>query len=262
MKSKRTHLTRFSSRLKAAKTKQPNQLKRAASTGGRRALLREIDPLLDKVYRRPKHGNFRDPTTELFYLLLTVKSRISDALPKLKELKMQVLTWNNLPDVSPESIRPILDPLGFGTKRSQILIQVAKRVRQDFGRVNLLILRRKSKDEALDYLRSLPFVGEKVARCVALYSLDVDVSPMDANSTRVLSRIGVLPHKIEAKQAHPWIDKLIDEGASYRLHVNLLAHGQRCCVPRSPKCHQCPVAHLCRHHKRKPTHSTRPNNLA
>lgn len=108
-------------------------------------------------------------------------------------------------------------------------------------------LKRKSLDDALAYLRSLPFVGEKVARCVAMYCLDADISPMDTHATRILARIGVLPRNLQPKRAHDWIDRLVTPGSSYRLHVNLVAHGQRCCRPISPCCRNCPINHVCRY---------------
>lgn len=219
----------------------------AVAIAARRALLSEIDDVLEETYRSPRHGNYRDPTTELFYLLLTVRTRIADVRPYLRALKSRCGTWNRLPDIAPNAIRPILNPLGLGNKRSDLMIRVAGRIRRDTGRVDLRWLKRKSLDDALAYLRSLPFVGEKVARCVAMYCLDADISPMDTHATRILARIGVLPRNLQPKRAHDWIDRLVTPGSSYRLHVNLVAHGQRCCRPISPCCRNCPINHVCRY---------------
>lgn len=223
--------------------------RRVCASKARKELLSRIDPLLEVAYHSPRHGNYKEPTTELFYLLLTVKSRIRDARPHLRMLKKQCGTWNNLPDIHPDSIKPAIEALGLGTKRSHLLVRVATQIRKDFGKVNLTGLKDLPHDDAISYLKSLPFVGEKVARCVALYSLGADISPMDANVTRVLSRIGVLPRNIGPKNAHDWMDGLIAVGAAYRLHVNLVAHGQECCKATSLFCEECPVSSLCRYVK-------------
>lgn len=212
----------------------------------RRRLLERIDAILERVYQSPRHGNYREPTTELFYLLLSVRTRISDVRPRLRELKQHCGTWDRLADARPEDLIPTLAPLGFGAKRSSLVIKVARRIRKDTGKVNLGFLKRKLPADALTYLRSSPFVGEKVARCVALYSLDADISPMDANATRVLCRVGVLPRDIIPKRAHVWIDRLVAKGGSYRLHVNLVAHGHTQCRALSPLCEGCELASLCR----------------
>jgi endonuclease III len=220
--------------------------RRVVATVARRVLLDAIDPIIEETHRSPRHGNYRDPTTELFYLLLTVKTRIADVRPHLQALKCRCGSWNELADIHPDELRSILDPLGFGKKRAALVVAVANRIRHDFGRVSLVPLKSMPLERVLDYLRSLPFVGEKVARCVALYSMDADISPMDANATRVLARVGVLPRGIEPKQAHPWIDRLVQPGASYRLHVNLVAHGVRVCRPAGPRCPECALAPRCR----------------
>ncbi len=219
------------------------------ATDARRDLLSEIDIVLEGVYRSPRHGNYRDPTTELFYILLTVRTRIADVRPRLQALKRQCGNWNHVADATPSEIMPILAPLGFGSKRAKLIIQVADRIRKDRGRVDLSFLKRRTPEDAIAYLRSLPFVGEKVARCVAMYCLDADVSPMDTHATRVLSRTGVLPRNLEPKHAHAWIDRLVPTGASFRLHVNLVAHGQSCCKAILPVCKSCPLNNLCRYYR-------------
>jgi len=221
--------------------------RRIIACDARRRLLITIDILLEDTYQSPRHGNYRDPTAELFYLLLTVRTRISDVRPRLQALKRRCGGWNGIADATPSEIGPILSPLGFGNKRAKLIIQVADRIREDRGRVDLSFLKRWAPGDAIAYLRSLPFVGEKVARCVALYCLDADVSPMDAHATRILARTGVLPRNVKPKHAHAWIDCLVSTGASYRLHVNLVAHGQVCCKAVSPACKICPLTGCCRY---------------
>jgi endonuclease III len=214
--------------------------------GARRSLLKRIDRILERTHRSPRHGNFRDPTTELFYVLLTVRTRISDVADHLRELRRFCRTWDELPDLRGNEMLPIFRPLGFGRKRCAVLWQVAAQIRADFGHVSIARLRSWSSDESIGYLRTLPYVGEKVARCVALYSLDADVSPMDSHATRILSRVGVLPRGIAPAAAHVWMDTLTPTGAAYRLHVNLVAHGQQICTARSPDCRSCAIRNHCR----------------
>ena len=53
--------------------------------------------------------------------------------------------------------------------------------------INLLDMRKVSYDEALDFLNSLPGVGDKVANCVLLFSLDkLEAFPIDVWIQRVL----------------------------------------------------------------------------
>lgn len=228
---------------------QSRKLDRISTTSDRRGLLKRVDSVLERVYQSPHHGNYRDPTTELFYLLLTVRSRIIDVRPHLQRLKRMCGSWDTLAVMAPEEIEPVIAPLGMGRKRAKLMTLVARRIKRDNGRVSLNFLKKMPIGEAIRYMRSLPYVGEKVSRCVALYSLGADISPMDTHATRVLSRVGVLPREIQPKRAHHWIDRLVPIGSSLRLHVNLVAHGQKVCRANSPACEGCPLSNSCRYAK-------------
>lgn len=221
--------------------------RRIQATESRRELLRSIDAPLETLHRSPRHGNYKDPTFELFYLLLTLKTRISEVKPSMRDLRRICPRWDMLAEVDPTDLRPALERLGLWRKRCDLLVNVAKHLKEAHGKVTLAPLRNTPEDLMLDRLRAIPGVGEKVARCVALYCLGMDISPMDTNATRVLSRVGVLPRKLDPKSAHAWIDRLVDPGASYRLHVNLVAHGIHVCKPTTPRCRACPLSARCRY---------------
>lgn len=203
----------------------------------RRRLLRTVDRLLQDEYGSPRHGNFYEPTDELVFLLLTIQTRIADARPYYSKLRRAYRPWDALADASERDVFQLIAPLGLGKQRARYLVQVARRVRADHGFFSLRWLKHVPEADALDYLRSLPSVGEKVARCVGIYSLDSGLSPMDINATRILSRVGVLPRSVTSKTAHEWMDRLCPSSITYRLHVNLVAHGQTCgAVARCKNC--------------------------
>ena len=80
--------------------------------------------------------------------------------------------------------------------------------------------------EALRYLKALPGVGEKSARCVLMYSPGHDVSPVDAHQLRIMKRTGLLATGVTVDQAHRILDRWLPPGCARRLHVNLVAHGR------------------------------------
>lgn len=223
--------------------------RRVQVTQARISLLDVVDRRLEALYHSPRHGNYRDPTTELFYLLLTLRTRIHDVRPVMAALRSRCGHWSNLPSLEKSALYQILKPLGMWRKRAELLRNVAGRIQADFGCVSLTALKSMSGQDAVEYLRGLPGVGEKVARCVALYALDVDVSPMDVNATRVLSRIGVLPRNISPKAAHLWMDSLTPRNAACRLHVNCVAHGKSLCKTQAPLCHACQLSPICRYER-------------
>ena len=127
------------------------------------------------------------------------------------------------------------------------MLAIAHKTFTDFNRVSLSPLRKKSAEEAHSYLLKLPGVGEKSARCVMMYSLGHDISPMDTHAIRVLHRYGVLPSNASIAQINKIMDSRLPKGMAFSLHVDLVAHGRAVCRARTPRCEDCTVAVRCTH---------------
>jgi endonuclease-3 len=100
-------------------------------------------------------------------------------------------------------------------------------------------------EEARQFLTSLKGVGPKTAACVLLFSCQREVFPMDTHIFRIARRLGLLPEKISDEQAHELMKRLIPPGKNYSLHINLITHGRKICLPRIPKCEQCSLIEHC-----------------
>src|SRR5690606_32237692 len=114
-----------------------------------------------------------------------------------------------------------------------------------FGGVTLEPLKSLTDEDAETFLRSLPGVGPKAARCVLMYSLGRDVFPVDSHCRRVLARLGFVPKKVDRKAANDFLQALVPREIRYNLHVNLVHHGRAVCLPSLPNCGHCPLADLC-----------------
>lgn len=209
-------------------------------------VLEEVADRLVSKYGTPSLGNYRDPVKEVFYILLS--ARTTEALYKRAHRSL-FLTFpgiENLADAGVEEVLGCIDGAGLGRKRSVQIIQLAKTLVNDFGRNPAKRLRAMSAYEAYNYLTALPGLGPKSALCVMMYSLDLDVFPVDVNVQRVAERMGIIPHKLKHYQAQQRLPKLVPSGRSKELHIGLVILGRRACLPIRPKCDECVVADLCR----------------
>jgi endonuclease III len=200
---------------------------------------------LTAVYGRPRHGNFRDPTHEIFYALLSKKTAPERYRPTFRKIQRRFNPWTELVDIDLQELALLLAPLGMSAIRARQMVGIAKRINADFGRVSLKPLRKWSEPEVHQYLLGLPGIGEKIARCVMMYSLGMDVSPMDTHATRVLTRLGLLPAGASSREVHRIMDERMPRGLSFPLHVTLIAHGRAVCKARAPLCGTCVLRRLC-----------------
>ncbi len=68
---------------------------------------------------------------------------------------------------------------------------------------------------------------------------------------RVSKRIGLIPAKATADEAHDLYLALLEPDQMYEAHVNLIRHGRLICHARKPGCVRCPVAPRCRYLDRR-----------
>ena len=101
--------------------------------------------------------------------------------------------------------------------------------------------------EARDWLAAIPGIGKKTASVVLLFSFGLPLMPVDRHVYRVGQRIGLLPSKSDADQAHDYFLAMLKPEQMYEAHVSLIGHGRRTCHAQRPDCEHCPVAPRCRY---------------
>ncbi len=116
-------------------------------------------------------------------------------------------------------------------------------------------------------LRRLPGFGEYMSAAVASLAFGARVPAVDANVTRVVSRIfaidgetGTLPH---GKAVRRRAAALLPADRPGDLTAALMDLGQQICLPRRPDCPACPVSRFCAalrngHPERFPRRRARP----
>ncbi len=207
--------------------------------------MQQITDLLVATHGTPSLGNFRDPVREIVYIVLSAKT--TEQLYKQAHQRL----WSHFPSLdaiahaSVAQIRACVASAGLGGKRSTQIKAIASRLISDFGRHPSKRLRELSVNEAYSYLRSLPGVGPKSALCVMMYSLGVDVFPVDTHVQRVLSRIGAIQPGAKHYHAQNVLPGFVPDGNSKELHVALVVLGRSVCLARLPRCNDCAIRSLC-----------------
>lgn len=238
-----------------SETEETGRPKRARSSGSLPSLelrqrgsevLPEVDRRLRKAYRTATLGNKPDPLDELIYIQLSIRTREGTYSDTFSALQRAVDgDWAELLRISEEAAMSHLRTGGMAAvKLDRLRAQIAD-IKKAFGAVTLDALRSFSDHDAESFLRSLPGVGPKAARCVLMYSLGRKVFPVDSHCRRVLDRLGFLPGNIDRKAANDFLQELVPRAIRHTLHVNLVHHGRALCVPLSPRCERCPILDLC-----------------
>jgi len=125
--------------------------------------------------------------------------------------------------------------------RARNLHAAAQRVRQNFG---------GELPAELAKIVQLPGVGRYTAGAIASFAFDLSEPIVDANIARVLVRLTNCKISIDssAGRAHLWqtATALIPRNGSREYNSALMDLGAWLCLPRRPRCGECPIRRFCR----------------
>lgn len=205
---------------------------------------------LVSAYGVPSLGNPRDPVRQIFYIVLSARTTDNQYRKTYRALRSKFPTLANLVDAPLEEILSCIADGGLANKRAVQVQEIAKTLLSRFGKAPSRRLREMPAREAFDLLNALPGMGPKSALCVMMYSLDHDTFPVDANVQRVANRLGAIAPGLKHWQAQQRLPALVPEGRSKELHIGLVVHGRKICLPRKPRCASCLLADLCKYGKK------------
>lgn len=98
-------------------------------------------------------------------------------------------------------------------------------------------------------LLALPGVGPYTAAAIASIACGINIPVVDANVTRIYTRIFDIDGSPKEKEIHTRIEgiahKLLPEGKARYWNQALMDLGGLVCLPRSPQCGMCPVQSTC-----------------
>ena len=207
--------------------------------------LAQIDAAVEAAYGTPEAdlGNKADPLDEAVYIILSFQTDLARFGSTWSRLRTAYPSWDTLERAPSRDVARILRDGGLHRQKARTIRSLLAEVRKLAGEHSLDLLRRMNNEEAERVLTRLPGLSWKGARCVLLYSLARDVLPIDSNTFRILKRTGVLSRRAvyRRRSLHDAVQAAVPAPRRRTLHVNLVVHGQRTCLPRVPQCASCPL---------------------
>ncbi|HTC85977.1 MAG TPA: hypothetical protein VK656_04705 [Candidatus Acidoferrum sp.] len=271
----------------AARTKpKPKPKRRKPADPGKtwaRSLARRRPGLVGYVleglagaYGRPTWERRLEPTSELILTVLTQNSADINAERAFEGLRAAFPSggpvvshrpgagWGGeglpdgaAPDWAAVETAPVADlveairPGGLAQQKAPRIQAALRHIREARGDHSLEFLGDMSALEARDWLTAIKGIGPKTASVLLLFCFGTPLMPVDRHVERASKRIGIIPAKATADEAHDLFLALLEPDQMYEAHVNLIQHGRVLCHARKPECSRCPVAARCRYVDRR-----------
>jgi A/G-specific adenine glycosylase len=188
-----------------------------------------VPQLRDLPWRRT-----RDPWAVLVSEVMLQQTGVQRVVPK----------WNGFLEVFPTPSTCAAAPLGDVLRLWQGL-GYPRRARNLWAAATVMVDRHDGRVPAsLDDLLSLPGIGAYTARAVLAFAFEADVAVVDTNIARIFAR--VVGNRLTPSEVQRAADTALEVGESWTWNQALMDLGATVCTARSPRCEECPLAHLCR----------------
>ncbi len=200
-------------------------------------------------YGEPRWRNPLPPLDELVSTILSQNTNDLNRDRAFEILRARFPTWEALRDADQESVIEAIRPAGLANQKGPRIQAALRSITEQVGELSLDFLRDRSPEEARQWLMRLKGVGPKTAAIVLQFSLGMPAFPVDTHVHRVTGRLGLRPEKMNAEQAHEFLENLFPPESYYAAHLNLIRLGREICKAREPRCPLCPLKDLCDYYR-------------
>ena len=191
---------------------------------------------------RRRHGptmldGHSEPFDTLIATILSQRTRDETTDRVFAALKRR---WPDAPSLAAadvDEVDSVIHSIGFHRQKARGVVAAARGLMERHGGVVPA-----TKEE----LMALPMVGPKTAGCVLVYAFgEASAIPVDTHVHRISNRLGwVRTRTPEATEEA--LERRVPRDLWLDLNSLFVDHGKRVCLPRNPRCGECPVRRRCR----------------
>ncbi len=178
------------------------------------------------------HSKKLEPWQILIATVLSARTKDQQTAKAAERLFSKVRSLEELAKMELEEIERLIRPVGFYRVKARRIKEIAE------------ILRGRNFPGTLEELMALPGVGRKTANIVLAYMGKPAIS-VDTHVHRIANRLGIVNTK-RPEQTEEELKRIFPEDLWNRLNSAFVGYGQTVCLPKKPKCEECPLKSFCR----------------
>ena len=200
-----------------------------------------IEDYLDELFPNPRcELNYTKDYELLLATMLSAQTTDKRVNSVTEILFKKYPTLKALSEANITDIQNIIRPIGTYHKKSENLIEIAKKLNKDYG---------ETLPNNRDYLESLPGVGRKTANVVLSNIFNVPCIAVDTHVSRVSKRLNLAKEKDNPLQIEKKLNKKFKKEDLCKRHHQLVLFGRYYCLARNPKCPECKLKEICKFYK-------------
>jgi len=204
-----------------------------------------INSLLEGRYGIPRRKRGIDSLDILIQTILSQNTNDRNRDRSYQRLRSRFPHWEDLLKAKTGAVIQAIRPGGLARQKARRIFDILRWIRDREGQLSLAFLKKMSSEEIKKTLGSLKGIGPKTVHCLLLFGMGREAFPVDTHVHRVGKRLGFIPDKMNAEEAHRWMTPLVPKGKALSFHLNLIRLGRSICKAKKPQCADCFLAKKC-----------------
>ncbi len=225
--------------------KKRSPLEKVDNFDRRKSKYGSIAAALTEVYGELDWSRNQDGMDELVSCILSQSTNDINRDRAFERLKSSYESWHAVRFAEIGELTDVIRPAGLANQKAPRIQDVLATIHDKAGEYSIDFLDELSIEEAKDWLVSLKGIGPKTAAIVLCFAYGRLAFPVDTHIYRVSKRIGFIPEKLSANDAHPVMEAIVPADDYYQFHIQLIQHGRDTCHARKPACERCSITRHC-----------------
>ena len=225
--------------------RRKNPLEKVDRFDARKAKYPPVATALSEVYGSLDWSRQQDGMDELISCILSQSTTDINRDRAFARLKAAYPNWAAVRSAELDELTDVIRPAGLANQKAPRIQDALRVIYEEAGEYSIDFLNARSLVDARRWLCSLRGVGPKTAAIVLCFAYGRPAFPVDTHIYRVSKRIGFIPEKLSADDAHPVMEAIVPTDAYYQFHIQLIQHGRDTCHARKPACQRCAIIEHC-----------------
>lgn len=187
--------------------------------------------------RRPRPKWMDSPFHVLIATVLSQRTRDENTRQASDSLFGTFPTVESLAEAETEEIQRLIVKAGFPVQKAKAIKMIATLTQHEHGGI---------LPADMEVLLGMPMVGRKTANCVLAYAFGIPAICVDTHVHRISNLIGMV-HSRDPDETESQLRETVPDYLWKDINALMVRHGQVICLPRRPKCQECPVRPHCDH---------------
>lgn len=190
----------------------------------------------DAPVMRVKKEIGKNPFKALVFTMLSARTRDGSTLSATRRLFRKASTPRQIAGMDLREIEKLIYGVGFYRAKAKNLKALCGKILSEHGgRV----------PPHFEELVALPGVGRKTANVLLGQVFGKDAIGVDVHVHRISNRLGWVKTKTPEKTEEA-LKRIIPKRMWGKCNLSMVSFGQALCMPRNPKCMECPVRKCCK----------------